>query len=298
MNFTKTVRPEKVIQFGEGGFLRGFVDWMLHKINQKSDFNGSVVVVQPIEMGMCDMLSAQGFAEVTLRLDNSDRRLSKDSDEVAVTRRYYRSGESEYKINGETVRLKDIHELFMDTGLGRDGYSMVSQGRIEDMVSAKSEDRREMFEEAAGISHYRYRRADALKRLSQAEENLLRLRDILTGLEERVGPLEKQSEKAQKFLALAAERKNLEIGLWLDILDKSAGLIREQNNKYTVAQMHYSQIEKDLESLAAEKSELEYALSSCSLPFDKLQEASRRIGEIMEETDGKELRWLELTDGL
>ncbi|MCD7774806.1 MAG: AAA family ATPase, partial [Clostridiales bacterium] len=138
--------------------------------------------------------SARGFAEVTLCLDNSDRQLRTDSDQVAVTRRYYRSGESEYKINGETVRLKDIHELFMDTGLGRDGYSMVSQGRIEDMVSAKSEDRREMFEEAAGISHYRYRRADAQKRLSQAEENLLRLRDILTGLEERVGPLKKQSE--------------------------------------------------------------------------------------------------------
>ena len=96
---------------------------------------------------------AQGFAEVTLRLDNTGRQLNKDTDEIAVTRRFYRSGESEYKINGESVRLRDIHELFMDTGLGRDGYSMVSQGKIEDMVSAKSEDRREMFEEAAGISH-------------------------------------------------------------------------------------------------------------------------------------------------
>ena len=214
---------------------------------------------------------AQGFAEVTLRLDNSDRRLSRDSDEVSVTRRYYRSGESEYKINGESVRLKDIHELFMDTGLGRDGYSMVSQGRIEDMVSAKSEDRREMFEEAAGISHYRYRRADALKRLSQAEENLLRLRDILTGLEERVGPLEKQSEKAQKFLALAAERKNLEIGLWLDILDKSAGLIREQNNKYTVAQMHYSQIEKDLETIITASEEATENIRNINIQVDEIR---------------------------
>ena len=224
---------------------------------------------------------AQGFAEVTLRLDNSDRRLSKDSDEVAVTRRYYRSGESEYKINGETVRLKDIHELFMDTGLGRDGYSMVSQGRIEDMVSAKSEDRREMFEEAAGISHYRYRRADALKRLSQAEENLLRLRDILTGLEERVGPLEKQSEKAQKFLALAAERKNLEIGLWLDILDKSAGLIREQNNKYTVAQMHYSQIEKDLEAIITASEEAAENIRNINVQIDEIR---RSVHDAEEET--------------
>ena len=152
---------------------------------------------------------AQGFAEVTLRLDNTTRQLNKDTDEIAVTRRFYRSGESEYKINGESVRLRDIHELFMDTGLGRDGYSMVSQGKIEDMVSAKSEDRREMFEEAAGISHYRYRRADALKRLSQAEENLLRLRDILTSLEERVGPLENRVKKHRNSLFLHQSEKLL-----------------------------------------------------------------------------------------
>lgn len=214
---------------------------------------------------------AQGFAEVTLRLDNTSRQLDKDSDEVAVTRRFYRSGESEYKINGETVRLRDIHELFMDTGLGRDGYSMVSQGKIEDMVSAKSEDRREMFEEAAGISHYRYRRADALKRLSQAEENMLRLRDILTSLEERVGPLEKQSEKAQKFLVLASERKTLEIGLWLDILDKSADLIREQSNKYTVSQMHYSRTEKELEKIVASSEDTAEEIRNINVKIDELQ---------------------------
>ena len=222
---------------------------------------------------------AQGFAEVTLRLDNTGRQLDKDCDEVAVTRRFYRSGESEYKINGESVRLRDIHELFMDTGLGRDGYSMVSQGRIEDMVSSKSEDRREMFEEAAGISHYRYRRADALKRLSQAEENLLRLRDILTSLEERVGPLEKQSEKAQKFLVLASERKTLEIGLWLDILEKSADLIREQSNKYTVASMHYGQIEKDLEKIIASSEETAEEIRNINIRIDEIQRNSRSVEE-------------------
>ncbi len=218
---------------------------------------------------------AQGFAEVTLRLDNTTRQLNKDTDEIAVTRRFYRSGESEYKINGESVRLRDIHELFMDTGLGRDGYSMVSQGKIEDMVSAKSEDRREMFEEAAGISHYRYRRADALKRLSQAEENLLRLRDILTSLEERVGPLEKQSEKAQKFLVLASERKTLEIGLWLDILEKSADLIREQSNKYTVTQMHYQQVEKDLEKIISSSEETAEEIRNINIKIDELQRSVR-----------------------
>lgn len=222
---------------------------------------------------------AQGFAEVTLRLDNSDRKLPKDSDDVSVTRRFYRSGESEYKINGETVRLRDIHELFMDTGLGRDGYSMVSQGRIEDMVSAKSEDRREMFEEAAGISHYRYRRADALKRLERAEENLLRLRDILTGLEERVGPLEKQSEKAQKFLVLASERKNLEIGLWLDLLDKSADLIREQSNKLSVAELHYSQTEKELNDIISSSEEAAENIRNINITIDELSRKTRSAEE-------------------
>ncbi|MBR3598066.1 MAG: AAA family ATPase [Clostridia bacterium] len=151
----------------------------------------------------------QGFAEVTLKLDNTDSALNNPEKEVSVTRRYYRSGDSSYLINGSTVRLKDVHELFMDTGLGRDGYSMVGQGRIEEMVSAKSENRRDMLEEAAGISAFRYRRGDALKKLEQAEENLVRLRDIVTELQSRVGPLEKQSIKAQQFLVYAAEKKDL-----------------------------------------------------------------------------------------
>ncbi len=193
----------------------------------------------------------QGFAEVTLRLDNSDHALQSDETEVSVTRRYYRSGESQYQINGNTVRLRDVHELFMDTGLGRDGYSMVSQGKIEDMVSAKSADRRDMFEEAAGISHYRYRRADALRRLNQAEDNLVRLRDILTELQSRVGPLAEQSRKAQKFLVLAEEKKELEIGLWLATLNRSQDQLREQSNRITVAREQYNDICRLLEEAAA-----------------------------------------------
>ena len=193
----------------------------------------------------------QGFAEVTLRLDNEDHALASDETEVSVTRRYYRSGESQYQINGSTVRLRDVHELFMDTGLGRDGYSMVSQGKIEDMVSAKSADRRDMFEEAAGISHYRYRRADALRRLNQAEENLVRLRDILTELASRVGPLGEQSRKAQKFLVLAEEKKELEIGLWLSTLERSQAQLREQSNRITVAREQYNEIGRALEEAAA-----------------------------------------------
>lgn len=281
--------PEKTkLEFGKGmtavvgpngsgkSNIADAVKWVLGEQSTKS-LRGSKM--EDVVFSGTRTRRAQGFAQVTLRLDNSDRQLNKDSDEVAVTRRFYRSGESEYRINDETVRLRDIHELFMDTGLGRDGYSMVSQGRIEDMVSAKSEDRREMFEEAAGISHYRYRRADALKRLSQAEENLLRLRDILTSLEERVGPLEKQSEKAQKFLVLAAERKNLEIGIWLDILAKSADLIREQSNKYTVAEMHYKQTEKELETIIASSEEITETIRKVNVFIDELQRKTRETQE-------------------
>lgn len=192
----------------------------------------------------------QGFAEVTLKLDNSDGALSCPEKEVSVTRRYYRSGDSAYLINGNTVRLKDVHELFMDTGLGRDGYSMVGQGRIEEMVSAKSENRRDMLEEAAGISAYRYRRADALKRLTQAEENLVRLRDIVSELQSRVGPLEKQSIKAQQFLVYAGEKKELEIGLWVNTLSKAAGLIKEQGHKIEVARAQYEEAGEALENIS------------------------------------------------
>lgn len=186
-----------------------------------------------------DLRKAKGFAEVTLRFDNRDRSLSKDTDEVSVTRRYYRSGESEYLINGENSRLRDINELFMDTGLGRDGYSIVGQGKIAEMVSSKTGERRDMLEEAAGISHFRYRRNDANKRLAAAEENLLRLRDILAELEGRVGPLKAQSEKAQKFLVLAEEKKRLEIGTWLNTIDKTNDRLREQEHKIATAQAQH-----------------------------------------------------------
>lgn len=190
---------------------------------------------------------AKGYAEVTLRFDNKDRSLSKDTDEVSITRRYYRSGESEYLINGESSRLRDINELFMDTGLGRDGYSIVGQGKIAEMVSSKAGERREMLEEASGISHFRYRRNDANKRLAAAEENLLRLRDILTELEGRVGPLKTQSEKAQKFLVLAEEKKQLEIGTWLHTIDRTNDRLREQEHKIATAEAGHQAAARELE---------------------------------------------------
>ncbi len=226
-----------------------------------------------------DSRRAVGFAEVTLKLDNSDMALNNPKKEVTVTRRYYRSGESEYKINGEQARLKDIHELFMDTGLGRDGYSMISQGKVETLISGKSEDRRDMLEEAAGISHYRYRRADAMRRLNQAEENLLRLRDILTELETRVGPLKTQSEKAQKFLEYAGEKKNLEIGLWLYTIEKTKNDLREHEKKITIVGAQYDEVCKSLEEIT-EKIDSSFAETQrITVAVDEMRRACAQLEE-------------------
>lgn len=199
-----------------------------------------------------DTRKRTGYAEVTLNIDNKDRFLDFDGDEIAVTRRYYRSGESEYLINKAAVRLKDINELFMDTGLGRDGYSMIGQGKIDSIVSSKSEDRREIFEEAAGISRYRYRKIDAERKLKNTEDNLLRLRDIVTELEERVEPLRKQSEKAQKFLTLSEEKRGLEIALWLLTLDNSQENLKNQDEKIAIARAQYDDAEQALADIQSE----------------------------------------------
>lgn len=226
-----------------------------------------------------DSRRAVGFAEVTLKLENSDMALNNPEKLVTVTRRYYRSGESEYKINGEQARLRDIHELFMDTGLGRDGYSMISQGKVETLISGKSEDRRDMLEEAAGISHYRYRRADAMRRLNQAEENLLRLRDILTELESRVGPLKIQSEKAQKFFEYAGEKKNLEIGLWLYTIEKAKNDLREYEKKITVTDAQYNEVCKALEEITVKIDSAIESSQKITVAVDEIRRASSQLEE-------------------
>lgn len=197
-----------------------------------------------------------GYAEVTLNIDNKDRVLDFNGDEIAVTRRYYRSGESEYLINKAAVRLKDINELFMDTGLGRDGYSMIGQGKIDSIVSSKGEDRREIFEEAAGISRYRYRKIDAERKLKNTEDNLLRLRDIVTELEERVEPLHKQSDKAKQFLEYSDEKRGLEIALWLLTLDNSQNELKTQDEKISIARSQYEEAERSLQNIQDETEEI------------------------------------------
>ena len=281
--------PDKtVLQFGKGitavvgpngsgkSNLSDAMRWVLGEQSTKN-LRGSKM--EDVIFSGTSSRRAVGFAEVTLCLDNTDRALNNDDDEVSVTRRYYRSGESEYRINGEQVRLRDIHELFMDTGLGRDGYSMISQGKVETLISGKSAERRDILEEAAGISHYRYRRSDALKRLDQAEENLLRLRDILTELESRVGPLKAQSEKAKKFLEYSAEKKNLDIGIWLYTLDKTKDSLRDYEKKIAVADSQYNEVCALLDETAAG---IEDALSQAANLTVEIDEIRRSAGLLEE----------------
>ncbi|MDP4119684.1 MAG: chromosome segregation protein SMC [Bacillota bacterium] len=226
-----------------------------------------------------DIRKKQGFSEVTLTIENKDRLLPFDSDDVAITRRYYRSGESEYLINKAAVRLKDINELFMDTGLGRDGYSMIGQGKIDSIVSSKSEERREIFEEAAGISRCRYRKAEAERRLKNTEDNLFRLKDILIELEERVGPLKIQAEKAESFLVYSEEKRGLEIALWLNTLEKSGSVLHEQENKIAIARAQYDAV---LESLQQINEETEANYLKTGEFASKIDETRREISSYEE----------------
>ena len=261
------------------------VRWVLGETSTKS-LRGSKM--EDVIFGGTSKRKALGFAQVMLTLDNSDGTLKDHGEIVTVTRRYYRSGESEYKIDGESVRRKDIHELFMDTGLGSDGYSMVGQGKIDSIISAKNEDRRELFEEAAGISRFRHKRKDAERRLEQAQENLVRLLDILGELESRVGPLKKQSEKAQKFLEYSEEKKTLEIGVWLNKINRFTVELREQEHKIDAVKASYEVSENDLAAIEKELEEVAEKVTSINLAIEQSrlgasgyeEEALRKDGEI------------------
>jgi chromosome segregation protein len=191
------------------------IRWVLGEQSSKA-LRGAKM--EDVIFGGTQLRGPVGYAEVSLILDNSEGRLSMDSSEVMVTRRYYRSGESEYYLNKTSVRLKDVHELFMDTGIGRDGYSMIGQGRIDEILSAKSSDRRDIFEEAAGISKFRYRKEEAERRLQGTEVNLVRINDKIAELELNVGPLREQSETASRYLLLRDELRVLEVSVWMHSL--------------------------------------------------------------------------------
>ena len=205
--------------------------------------------MEDVIFGGTEKRGALGYAQVSLIIDNSDRIFDSDSTEIMLTRRYSRSGESEYFINREQVRLKDIHSLLMDTGLGRDGYSIIGQGRISEIVSTKSTDRREVFEEAAGISRYRYRKEEAERKLEKTEDNLLRINDKIEELEMQVEPLRKQAEVAKKYLVLRDELRVQEISAWMATLDKLHAQADAVNAEYEQAQNALEKAKGELEAL-------------------------------------------------
>ena len=212
--------------------------------------------MEDVIFGGTQKRKAVGFAEATLTLDNSDRALPYDADEVMVTRRYYRSGDSEFYINKQSARLKDIHELFMDTGLGREGYSNIGQGRIDEILSLKSGDRREIFEEAAGISKYRHRKEETERKLAHTEDNLLRIGDKVSELELQLEPLKNQSEKARKYLELKDELMGVEVAVWLDTLQKLSAAAKKAEEDYTSAAFVLQQAKDDLDRLYAQSEQL------------------------------------------
>ena len=216
--------------------------------------------MEDVIFGGTQKRSAVGFAEATLTLDNGDRALPYDADEVMVTRRYYRSGDSEYYINRQSARLRDIHEMFMDTGMGKEGYSNIGQGRIDEILSLKSADRREIFEEAAGISKYRHRKEETERKLERTEDNLLRIGDKVSELELQLEPLKVQSEKAKKYLELKEELQGVEVAVWLDTLEKLSAAAKKAEEDYASAAFVLQQAHEDLETLYRQAEELGEAL--------------------------------------
>ena len=236
--------------------------------------------MEDVIFGGTEKRSAMGFAQVSLILDNSAHLFETEGSELMLTRRYYRSGESEYYINKQAVRLKDITTLLMDTGLGRDGYSIIGQGKIADIISTKSTDRREVFEEASGISRFRYRKEEAERKLEKTQENLLRINDKIEELELQVGPLKEQSEKAKKYLLLRDELRSREISAWLATLDK----LREQSESI---RLEYEQLSGQL---AQAKKELEAVYVSGESLTDRMHRKDVEMEQARERLSAAEAR--------
>lgn len=279
--------PDKVtLEFGKGltavvgpngsgkSNIGDAVRWVLGEQSTKMLRGGKM---EDVIFGGTELRKPVSFASVTLNIVNDDHTLNIDSENVCVTRRLWRNGLSEYIINGNQVRLKDILELFMDTGLGRDGYSIIGQGRVADIVGSKSNERREIFEEAAGISKFRYKKAESERKLKSAEDNILRLKDILSELEGRVEPLRIQSEKAKKFLVLAESRKALEIAVWTRKLSELKSLINDLEDKLLVSQGEYDLLTNEIDSGETEIMELNLKRAQCS---QAVEEYRTRISEL------------------
>ena len=222
------------------------VKWVLGEQSSKNLRGGKM---EDVIFGGTVKRPPSSYSKVSLTIDHSERLLPIDYGEVTVTRRYGRNGDSEFFINRKSVRLKDIHELFMDTGLGRDGYSVIGQGRIDEILSIKSEDRREIFEEAAGITKFRYRKEEAEKRLSGTEENLVRIRDIASTLESSLEPMRQAAEKTKKYFALYEDAKKTEVSIWLSESERLRERIKEISAEHTIADRNLSVRKSELDGI-------------------------------------------------
>ena len=212
-----------------------------------------------------------GYAEASIVIDNSDSKLPIEYNEVIVTRRIYRSGETGYFINKTPCRLKDVLELFMDTGIGKDGYSIIGQGKIDEILSNKSEDRRRIFEEAAGIVKYRTRKVESERKLEQVKLNLLRINDIISEIENNIGPLKIQSEKAKKFLDLRENLKNIEVGLFLYNIENYKKQTEEILENIDIFETQKVREEESLNNIQSEKEDLRKLVDSLIEEIEKTQ---------------------------
>ena len=244
--------------------------WVLGEISSKS-LRGSKM--EDVIFGGADSRRPMGYAEVSVTFDNTEGfgHLDCPYDEVTVTRRYFRAGESEYLINRKAVRLRDIYELFLNTGIGRDGYSIIGQGRIADMVSRKSEERRSVFEDASGIAKYRVKKNEAERKLDNTEANLVRLRDIFSEVEAQVGPLEREAGKARRGIALLETKKCADISLWLYDTERLAGEIAEATDLYHRADFDLKQADETLQALDVQNSRLSEMTQGSRATSEELQ---------------------------
>ena len=245
------------------------VRWVLGEQSAKQLRGGNM---QDVIFSGTENRKPLSFASVSITLDNSDHKLPVDFNEITVTRRLYRSGESEYKINGTTCRLKDIQEMFYDTGIGKEGYSIIGQGQIDKILSGKPEDRRELFDEAAGIVKFKRRKNTTIKKLNEERQNLVRVTDILSELTKQLGPLEKQSETARIYLAKRDELRELDVNLFLLDNQQTGELLKEFGEKLSTAQKELEEAQSAYEQTKIEYDRLEQELEELNSRMDSLKE--------------------------
>ena len=279
--------PEKtVLQFGEDitaivgpngsgkSNISDAIRWVMGEQNSRQ-LRGAKM--EDVIFGGTEKRSAMGFAQVTLVIDNTEHIFNRDEAEVAVTRRYYRSGESEYYIHKQSVRLKDVNELFMDTGMGREGYSIIGQGKIDEILSVKSGERREIFEEAAGISKFRHRKEESERKLQRTEENLVRINDKIAELELQVEPLRRQAETAKKYLILRDELRVLEISVWLEQLQTLRAASFKLQADFQTAQADQERAKAALDEVYAAAERCAEAVRQNDLEADTLRTRSAEL---------------------